>query len=235
MILTRVMKMAGNNKINGTAEKRNGKGKLIVITGFSGSGKGTVLKELFKLSDYKYSISATTRPPRIGEAHGVDYYFLSKEEFQKKIYNGELLEYVEYSGNFYGTLREPVIDMLEKGHNIILEIEVKGALDIKEKFPEALMIFITPPSYTELEKRLRNRGTESEKVIEKRLEISKWEINHISRYDYFIINEENRQKEAAEAINSIVNAGIDTECDVTKVKYRVDKERAQKFIEMYFA
>jgi guanylate kinase len=137
-------------------------GKLVIVSGSAGSGKGTVLKELFHLAEYKYSVSATTREPRIGEADGVDYYFLTREDFSGKIANGDMLEYAEYTGNFYGTPREPVEKMISEGYSVILEIEVVGALNVKEKFPEALLIFLSPPTYAELERRLRERGTETE-------------------------------------------------------------------------
>jgi guanylate kinase len=222
--------MTENNKdkksVNGISEN----GKLVVISGFAGSGKGAVLKELRKIAKYKYSVSATTRHPRSGETHGVDYYFLSEEEFREKINNGELLEYVEYSGNYYGTLREPVMETLESGDNIIFEIEVEGAVNIKEKFHDALMIFITPPTYRELEKRLRNRGTETEEIILRRLEISKKEINYLNKYDYFVINEVNKQKEVAFAINAIINGE-----DGDFFRYKIDEEKIEKFIKAYFA
>jgi guanylate kinase len=186
---------------------------------------------LFKLAEYKYSISATTRTPRSGEAHGVDYYFFSKDEFFKKADDGDFLEYAEYSGNYYGTLRKPVTEMLEAGKNVILEIEVQGAVNIKKDFPDALMIFITPPNFGELEKRLRSRGTESEEVIRRRLEIAKEEINNIDRYDYFIINEDNKQKEVAFVMNNIINHCENRDID----RYRAGKERSEKFIDAFFA
>ena len=218
------------NKDNAGSIPEQRRGSLVVVSAFSGSGKGAVLKELFKIAEYKYSISATTRAPRNGEVNGVDYYFLSKEVFTEKIRNGELLEYVEYSGNYYGTLKEPVMEMLEAGYNIILEIDVEGALNIKEKFNDAVMIFLTPPTYTELQKRLKNRATETEEIIRQRLEISKKEINYISEYDYIVINEENRQKEAAEAINSILKGE-----EINRAaRYRVDKNKTESFIQAYF-
>ena len=208
------------------AERNN---KLVIISGFSGSGKSSVLKELSKIAEYKFSVSATTRQPRNEEVHGVDYYFLSKDEFLKKIYNCEMLEYMEYSENYYGTFRKPVMEMLESGYNTVLDIDFRGALTVKEEFADAIMIFITPPTYVSLEKRLRSRGTECEEGIRRRLEISKKEINYISEYDYFVINEDDKQKEAALAINAIVNGekGIN--------QYKVAKEKLESFMKVYFA
>ena len=203
----------------------NNTGKLIIVSGPAGSGKSTVLKELFKLADYKFSISATTRSPRNGEVHGIDYYFISREEFSKKISDGEMLEHVEYSGNYYGTLKEPVEKMLNEGHNVVLEIEVVGALNVKEKYPEALMIFLTPPNYFELEKRLRGRGTETEESINNRLERAKKEIENIGKYDYLVLNEFGMQKETAFDINCIVEAE----------KCKIKNEKAEKFLKDYFS
>ena len=201
------------------------RGQLIIISGPAGSGKSTVLKELLNFADYKFSVSATARKPRIGEIDGIDYHFISKEEFEKKIANNELLEYVEYSGNYYGTLKEPVMHMLNKNFNVILEIEVDGALNIKEKFPEAIMIFLTPPSYSELERRLKNRGTESDESIKRRLERGKKEISFIDKYDYFVINEIDMYKKAA----------FDIHCIVEAEKNKINKEKAEKFLKVYFS
>ncbi|MCL1859753.1 MAG: guanylate kinase [Oscillospiraceae bacterium] len=209
----------------------NKPGKLVVISGPAGSGKGTVIKELFDLNEYKYSVSATTRLPRPGETDGLDYYFISKEEFLNKISNGEMLEYVEYPGNYYGTLRKPVEEMLKKQYNVILEIEVEGALNIKEKFPEAIMIFITPPTYSELEKRLRNRGTETEESISKRLERAKKEIYCIEQYDYLVINETDLQKQAAFNINFIVESELKEQKSGENI---INQEKAERFLQNYF-
>ena len=203
-------------------------GKLIVISGPAGSGKSTVLKELFKLADYKYSVSATTRNPRNGEIDGTDYYFITKENFINKISNGEMLEYVEYpeqSGNYYGTPKEPVEKMLSEGRDVILELEVEGALNIKEKYPEVIMIFLSSPSFSELEKRLRGRKTESEESINKRLNRSKTEINSIGKYDYIVLNESNMQEKTAFNINCIVEAE----------KHKLNKDKAEKFLKDYFS
>ena len=200
-------------------------GKLVIISGPSGSGKSTVLKELFKLSDYKYSVSATARAPRIGETDGLEYYFMTKEEFFKKVSNGEMLEYVEYAGNYYGTLKAPVERMLGKGYDVVLEIEVEGALNVKAKFPEAVTIFLTPPTYAEEEKRLRKRGTETEDSINKRLERAKNEVENIGKYDYIVLNESDMQKRTAYNINCIVEAE----------KHKLNQQKAEKFLRDYFS
>ena len=181
-------------------------GKLIVISGPSGCGKGTVLKELRDLNKYKFSISATTRAPRGGEIDGVDYYFMAKEDFFEKISSGEMLEYAEYSGNYYGTPRAFVEKLLSEGCDVILEIEVFGAMNIKEKFPDAITIFLTPPTFAELEARLRARGTETEESIQRRLDVAKKEMEFIQNYDYLVTNESGMQKKAAFEINGIIEA-----------------------------
>jgi guanylate kinase len=203
----------------------NNSGRLIVISGSSGSGKSAVLKELLSLNKYKFSVSASTRTPREGEIEGIDYHFMPEEEFFKKVSNGEMLEYVKYSGNYYGTLKEPVEQMLKQNHDVILEIEVEGALNIKEKFPEAIMIFLACPSYAEMEKRLRSRGTESEKSIKKRLETAEKEIASIDRYDYLVKNEFEMQKKAAFEIDCIAEAE----------KNKITKKNAERFLKDYFA
>ena len=200
------------------------RGKLIVISGSSGSGKGSILNELFNMAEYKYSVSATTREPRNGEADGVDYYFLTRGDFLTKIANGEMLEYAEYSGNFYGTPRTPVEKMLSQGYNVVLEIEVVGALIVKEKCPEAVLIFLSPPTYAELERRLRNRGTETEESIKMRLTAAKEEAENISKYNYLVINETGKQKETAFKINCIA------ESEKYKTISRKDLSREQELI-----
>ncbi|MBQ5813062.1 MAG: guanylate kinase, partial [Clostridia bacterium] len=149
----------------------NKKGSLFIVTGPSGAGKGTVLAGLSRrLSNVFYSVSATTRQPRPGEVDGKNYYFKTKEEFEGMIARGEMLEYAEYVGNYYGTPEGPVNEMLEAGNDVILEIEVQGALIVKNKRPDAILVFITPPSFEILEERLRNRGTEKDEVVKMRLE-----------------------------------------------------------------
>ena len=165
-------------------------GRLFIIAGCSGVGKGTLLKLfLEKNPEVKFSISATTRNPREGEKDGVNYFFISEEEFQKAIENKEFLEWAEFSGNFYGTKKSFVEKTLAKGIDLILEIEVQGARQVKEKMPEAVSIFIMPPSVEELEKRLRGRHTEDEETIQKRLKQVERELEAGKMFDYKIVND----------------------------------------------
>ncbi|GAB6160184.1 guanylate kinase [Howardella ureilytica] len=167
------------------------KGLLIIISGFSGTGKGTVIKRLLELypNDYCLSISATTRNPREGEVHGREYFFKTKEDFEEMIIKQELIEYTQYVDNYYGTPKEYVEDQMEAGHNIILEIEIDGALNVKKLYPDALLIFLLPPSIRELEKRLKERGTEKEDVIADRINRAREEAKVIREYDYVVVND----------------------------------------------
>lgn len=174
------------------------KGMLIVVSGPSGCGKGTVLAEILKSDRIFYSVSATTRSPRPGETDGVNYFFLTKEKFVQLIEEDGMLEYASYCGNYYGTPKRPVEDMLEQGKHVILEIEVQGAMKIMEKHPEALFVFILPPSLKELERRLNKRGTEAEDVIKKRLSEAAGEIKLAYKYDYAVIN-----GELSDAVNDL--------------------------------
>ncbi len=163
--------------------------KLIIITGPSGVGKGTVVNELLdKNKDIWLSISATTRNPRIGEKDGENYFFISEERFRDMIDKKEFLEWAQFAGNYYGTLLSTVNEKIEKGFIVLLEIEVEGAKQIKEKFPESLSIFLLPPSKEELEKRIRNRGTEEEESIDRRLSRANYEIASSDSFDYVITN-----------------------------------------------
>ena len=165
-------------------------GRLFVISGSSGVGKGTVINEFLRRhSDFKLSISCTTRGKREGEEHGVNYFFLSQEEFKKCVENNEFLEWAEFSGNCYGTKKEFVEYCLSKGENLIIEIDTKGALNVKKIMPEATLIFIAPPSVEELEARLRGRHTETEEAIQKRLASIKSEIENSKQYDYVVVND----------------------------------------------
>lgn len=165
-------------------------GKLFVISGSSGVGKGTVIKEfLNKHSDFKLSVSCTTRKPREGEEHGKNYFFLTQEEFQSCIDNQEFLEWAEFSGNRYGTQKAYVEEKLAAGKNMILEIDTQGALNVKKIMPEATLIFILPPSFEDLEARLRGRHTETEEAIQKRLQSTKLEMENAKNFDYQIIND----------------------------------------------
>ena len=167
------------------------KGIIVVVSGFSGAGKGTLMKELIKRYDnYELSISATTRNPRPGEENGREYFFVSKEEFEKLIEEDGLIEHACYVGNYYGTPKKFVQDKLDAGKDVILEIEIQGALQIKKKFPNALLLFVMPPSVDELEKRLRGRGTETDDVIHGRLLRAKEEGQGIDEYDNIVINDD---------------------------------------------
>ena len=173
-----------------SSETGSRRGILAVISGFSGAGKGTLIKRLMKEYDnYSLSISATTRKPRPGEEDGRDYFFVTKERFKEMIRNDELLEYASYVDNYYGTPKAYVEQQMAAGRDVILEIEIQGALKIRAKFPDSVLIFITPPSAEELKARLINRGTETEEVICKRLERAALEAVGVEAYDYILIND----------------------------------------------
>ncbi len=182
------------------------KGVLLVVSGPSGCGKGTVLAFVKEKGNYCYSVSATTRKPRVGEAHGVNYFFISKEEFEEKLRRGEMLEYTEYSGNFYGTPKDYVETCLAEGKNVILEIETEGAMNIKRIHPEALLVFIAPPSLDVLEARLRGRGTETEDAIQRRLAKARVEMELVNEYDFAVVNEQGQAEAAADKIVAAVEA-----------------------------
>ncbi len=167
----------------------NGKGILLIISGPSGAGKGTVVSKLKEKSGYSLSISATTRKPRQNEIDGVHYFFKSKEEFEKMIEGKKLLEYADFCGNYYGTPTDYVNEQIENNKTVILEIEIQGALQVKSIYPEAVLIFLTPPSMDELEKRLVGRATETPEKIELRLKRAVEEIDNIDKYDYIVIND----------------------------------------------
>ena len=181
------------------------KGTLIVLSGFSGAGKGTVVKELLSRYDnYALSVSATTRKPREGEVDGREYFFKSREEFLQMIEKNMLIEYAEYVNNYYGTPKEYVIKQLEAGKNIILEIEIQGALNIKKQFPDAILMFITPPDGRELEKRLYGRGTEDDATVRARLKRAYEEADYACSYDYIVVNDD--LDECVSTINSIIES-----------------------------
>ena len=167
------------------------KGVLLVISGFAGTGKGTLVKSLLENYDnYALSVSATTRAPRKNEIEGVHYFYKTKEEFLEMIEHGELVEYAEYVGNYYGTPRAYVEQQLTKGKDVILEIEIQGALKIKERFPDTLLLFLLPPDVDTLKTRLEGRGTETEEIIEQRLSRAVEEAEFIEKYDYLIVNDD---------------------------------------------
>ena len=179
------------------------KGILAVVSGFSGAGKGTLMKKLMeKYDNYSLSVSATTRAPREGEKDGKDYFFVSKKEFQSMINKDELLEYAQYVDNYYGTPKKYVEAELEKGRDVILEIEIQGALSIHGRYPDSLLIFVTPPSAMELKNRLINRGTETEENIKKRLNRAAQEAVGVENYDYLLINDD--LDEAVERLHKLI-------------------------------
>lgn len=165
-------------------------GKLVVVSGFSGAGKGTVIKAtLEKYPNYSLSISATTRKPREGEVNGREYFFKTIEEFEKMIADDMLVEYAQYVGNYYGTPKDYVFEQMAEGRDVILEIEIQGAMKMKEKFPESLLFFMTPPSGAELMNRLKGRGTEDEATIRSRMKRAIEEAEGVGAYDFVLINE----------------------------------------------
>ena len=169
--------------------KMSNKGRLIVFSAPSGCGKGTMLAEILKDDSFRCSVSATTRNPREGEADGVNYYFITNEEFEKKISEDAFLEYAGYCDHYYGTLKSEVDPYLEKGINVILEIEVQGAMKIRQIRPDALFVFIAPPSVGELRRRLNKRGTETQEVIDQRVAAASTELTFADKYDYIIVND----------------------------------------------
>lgn len=182
------------------------KGTLLVVSGPAGVGKGTVVAKAVEESNGEIylSVSATTRKPRSIDVEGVTYFFKTKEEFESMIANDMLLEYACYVGNYYGTPLKPVLDAINKGKDVILEIEVQGALRVKEKFPEAVLMFIVPPDINELESRLRGRGTETEEQINMRLNRAKEEFELISNYEYIVVN--NTVEQAVCDLMTVLNA-----------------------------
>lgn len=180
------------------------KGRLFVISGPSGTGKGTICKELIKDDKIRLSVSMTTRNPREGEVHGVSYYFATKEEFLQKIEAGGFLEYAEVFGNYYGTPKIEVLELLDEGIDVLLEIDVQGALQIKDVYPEAVLVFILPPSMAELRARLTGRGTETQDVVKRRLGEAAKEISYVKQYDYAVINDD--LDEAIENVKMVIKA-----------------------------
>ena len=192
------------------------RGPLLVVSGFSGAGKGTVLsKVLEKRTDLYYSVSFTTRAPRTGEQDGVNYHFVTREAFQERIDRGEFLEYAEYVGNFYGTSMAVIREKLYQGVDVILEIESQGAAKVRQKMPEAVSLFLVPPSFEELSRRLHGRGTDSEEVIQRRLATARKEAKELEHYDYIVINDGSSdstakicRKNGYELVDLPVNLGL---------------------------
>lgn len=194
------------------------KGVLTVISGFSGAGKGTVTKGLIsKYPKHKLSVSATSRTPREGEVDGRDYLFLTRDQFESMIKEGDFIEWTEYVGNYYGTPKSYVNKQLDEGKDVILEIEVQGALNVKKIFPEAVLIFLAPPSFDELKKRLTGRGTEDSETVNKRLLQACDEAQYIFNYEYYVVN--NDVDECIEQIKTII---ANKHCYVYNNKERID-------------
>ena len=202
-------------------------GKLVVFSGFSGSGKGTIMKELMAKhgDDYALSVSATTRGPRPGEKHGREYFFISEEEFEQMIKADGLLEYARYVDNYYGTPRKFVEQEMAQGHDVILEIEVQGAMNIKKQYKDAVLIFLTAPDANSLRERLAGRGTETEEVIAKRMRRAKEESLDMDVYDYIVVNDD--LDACVSTVNSII---VSTKClKANNLKFMEDiKEELQK-------
>lgn len=205
------------------------RGILLVISGFSGAGKGTVMKALLqgekKREDCCLSISATSRAPREGEENGREYYFKTREEFETMIREDAFLEYAEYVNNYYGTPKKYVLEQIEKGINVILEIEVQGAKQIKQKYPEAVLVFLTPPDAKELERRLRGRQTESEEVIAGRLKIAQKEAVEMEAYDYLIVNDE--VDACVERLSRLIDCKKQQICNRQEMVKRLQRELCQ--------
>ena len=199
------------------------RGLLIVLSGPSGVGKGTVRAAVFANNQfqYVYSVSATTRAQRPGEVDGKDYYFVSREEFETMIQNEDLLEYAEYVGNYYGTPIQKIEENLAAGHDVFLEIEVQGAMKVKERMPEGIFIFLAPPNLEELESRITGRGTDAAHVIQERMATAKEEIELMQHYDYVVVNDQ--VQHAVDKINAIIQSEhLKVERVVDQIRHEMD-------------
>lgn len=203
------------------------RGILTVVSGFSGAGKGTLMKALLeKYDNYALSVSATTRDPRPGEHDGVQYFFKTRQEFEEMIREDAFIEYASYVDHYYGTPRAYVEEQLQKGKDVILEIEVQGALNVKKKFPDTLLLFLTPPSAEELERRLVGRGTESRKVIESRLDRAVEESACMQEYDYIVINDQ--LDECVDHVHQLIQQQHQTSVHQTDFIQKIQKELRER-------
>jgi guanylate kinase len=207
----------------------NNKGLLIVISGPSGAGKGTRCKELLKRNDFWISVSATTRSPRAGEIDGKNYYFLTREDFEERIKKDDFLEYAEVYDNLYGTPKSNVMKEIEEGKDVILEIDIQGALKVKESYPEGVFIFILPPSMEELKQRIINRGSETQESLMKRFKSAYKEINFVSKYNYAVVNDE--VLKATEKIEGILLA---ERCRVDRIKDSILDSKEELIHEQFY-
>ena len=195
------------------------KGKLFVISGPAGSGKGTVMNLLTeKSADFSLSVSLTSRPMLKGEAEGVNYYYVSRKQFEQRIADGDVLEYTEYCGNYYGTPRKNALDVIESGKHLLLEIEVDGAMQIKRTYPEVVLVMILPPTAKVQEYRLRTRGRDTEESIQKRLARTREELKFADKYDFILLNDDGRADDVADAILKIA---YDRSCEVENARSAV--------------
>lgn len=203
----------------------NREGILVVLSGFAGTGKGSVVKGLMeRYEQYALSVSMTTRQPRPGEEEGISYFFVDRERFEEEIENGGLIEYASYCDNYYGTPKKYVQQQLKEGRDVILEIEIQGALKVKEQFPTALLLFIVPPSAAELKRRLVSRGTETPEVVEKRMRRAAKEAEGIGEYDYIIVNDslEDCIRKTHEVINAARLAPARNEAFIKGIRNELD-------------
>jgi len=204
-------------------------GILVVVSGFSGAGKGTIMKALLnKYDNYALSISATTRNPREGEVHGREYFFLSTEQFEEMIKADQFIEYAQYVKNYYGTPRSYVEEKMAEGKDVILEIEIQGALKVKEKFPETLLVFVVPPTAEDLKNRLVGRGTETKEVIEERMKRALEESEEMDSYDYILVND-TVEKAVEDLHNLIQSQHLRARCNAERIVKM--KEELKKIVE----